>query len=463
MQEKQLILHSTAISNEIIGAVAGYKPDIWNTHATLPDFGTSLDPNFWLQLLLQCKASISSKQKALDYVLRSNKLDVNAQNTEGNTALFYATSVEMVDLLVKHGANVNIKNKKGCLFLHYLSPEILIGVLSKLYPIDFSDTSLLPYLLQRRMRSAFKHMITYESIVKQLCNEKETLLKWCHIGFEALQLLFEHVPNVWAVLHLNDVITELLCTENPDYVLNIIESCIMYSQPISCKQLFTALKRNENKICGVAMFNQPIVQQYKNEEYEGTTLFLTAIQQHASTDVIHTCMKQQYSLGSIQNPLLFAGQHLSAKGFAAFASYYKHQQVDDSSLLALLNSRHLGISNAIWLVKEAQLASQEWFHPFVICNFKQWAQIPLFQWISFLVHVVKHELLNWKQLFITHGITLHVLAQYQHAGGLIRIAVTQWKWNMHETDAHGKTPLQIATTKCPSNVSCFQQLAKALY
>ena len=67
-----------------------------------------------------------AKSKEIVELLIKAGADINAKNQYGETPLFFAESKEIVELLIQHGADVNIKNKFQFTFLHYSnSPEIV--------------------------------------------------------------------------------------------------------------------------------------------------------------------------------------------------------------------------------------------------------------------------------------------------------------------------------------------------
>jgi len=59
------------------------------------------------------KAGDRSEYKSLVFLLEKTGVDINAQDCNGQTALFRALIAETVSLLAKHGANLNIQDNRG--------------------------------------------------------------------------------------------------------------------------------------------------------------------------------------------------------------------------------------------------------------------------------------------------------------------------------------------------------------
>lgn len=55
----------------------------------------------------------------IDYLLTKKIVNVDTRDAEGNTPLFFTNSYDMLVLLIKHGADVNIRNNKGETPLHF--------------------------------------------------------------------------------------------------------------------------------------------------------------------------------------------------------------------------------------------------------------------------------------------------------------------------------------------------------
>ena len=72
------------------------------------------DNNGFTPLIVCCQ---NGRIKMIDFLL-SQKIDINKKNSLGNTALFYAVyfsrnKTEIIEKLLKHGADKNIPNKAG--------------------------------------------------------------------------------------------------------------------------------------------------------------------------------------------------------------------------------------------------------------------------------------------------------------------------------------------------------------
>ena len=76
--------------------------------------------------VLQSDASPNEKIRDLKTLIETKQVNINLPNDQdlGRTALHYAAwkgTAEMVDLLVKNGADLNCKNNNGWTALHYAS------------------------------------------------------------------------------------------------------------------------------------------------------------------------------------------------------------------------------------------------------------------------------------------------------------------------------------------------------
>ncbi len=52
-----------------------------------------------------------------------NGEDVNGQELDGTTPIFYVTNIAIAELLIKSGADINHKDINGCTLFHYINPN----------------------------------------------------------------------------------------------------------------------------------------------------------------------------------------------------------------------------------------------------------------------------------------------------------------------------------------------------
>ncbi|WP_407457724.1 ankyrin repeat domain-containing protein [Fibrobacter sp.] len=81
---------------------------------------------------------LHERPRMVDFLLE-NEIDVNKQNSIGNTALFYAVfkskdKTELIEKLLKKGANMNIANKVG------VSPLSLANSMANAHVKDFMNS-----------------------------------------------------------------------------------------------------------------------------------------------------------------------------------------------------------------------------------------------------------------------------------------------------------------------------------
>lgn len=73
----------------------------------------------WSALL---RAARNGHVQAVEFLLAAG-IDKNAINSDGNTALMYATSAEIVDALVKSGVDVDATDQDGNSALHRVAED----------------------------------------------------------------------------------------------------------------------------------------------------------------------------------------------------------------------------------------------------------------------------------------------------------------------------------------------------
>lgn len=89
--------------------------------------------------------------KRVKYLLRLGT-DINIQDMEGRTPLFYAAHhdfMNIVDVLIKSGADWNIKNNKGYDFTYLLTDKQKELIIKK-YPEEYDE-----YLLKKEATSKY--------------------------------------------------------------------------------------------------------------------------------------------------------------------------------------------------------------------------------------------------------------------------------------------------------------------
>ena len=97
------------------------------------------------------KAIINDDEKLVKKLIRFN-VDINIQDMEGRTPIFYAANhdfMSIVEILIKAGADWNIINNKGYDFTYLLSDKQL-EIIKKKYPNEYSE-----YLLKKEATNKY--------------------------------------------------------------------------------------------------------------------------------------------------------------------------------------------------------------------------------------------------------------------------------------------------------------------
>lgn len=94
---------------------------------------------------LHC-AALYSRLDIMRTLLRTEKCDVNKQNVEGRTPIFYGVQfgpLELVDLLLSYGAEYNIVDKYGNNLLHFAvtskDPKIVSRIISLGIDVNYKN------------------------------------------------------------------------------------------------------------------------------------------------------------------------------------------------------------------------------------------------------------------------------------------------------------------------------------
>jgi len=85
-------------------------------------------------------AIVNDNTKRVEYLIRLNA-DINIQDAEGRTPLFYAANhdfMSIVNILIEAGADWNIINNKGYDFTYLLSDKQFDYIMKK-YPDEYKE------------------------------------------------------------------------------------------------------------------------------------------------------------------------------------------------------------------------------------------------------------------------------------------------------------------------------------
>jgi ankyrin repeat protein len=107
-------------------------------------------------------AAAKGKSDIIQFLIEEKKVDVNIQNTYGNTALAQNLQPEVVALLLKYGADVNITNNTGATALHHqthpkslelilktgINPNLILEHINPSNPKMLRDTELIKIIFE---------------------------------------------------------------------------------------------------------------------------------------------------------------------------------------------------------------------------------------------------------------------------------------------------------------------------
>ena len=166
---------------------------------------------------------------------------INAKNEKGLTPLFYAAmtnSVAYTELLIKHGADVNIRDDRGLQIIHYVTKGEIIRLLAK----SGADLSLRNNCLRRAVEKVQHEKISVllelgENIDESTGRELVEVLIEKYFGtsrfsrheyYETLHLLKDHgAPIEGYSNRQEDIECMLACNPHPSDVIGFFEAVQM--------------------------------------------------------------------------------------------------------------------------------------------------------------------------------------------------------------------------------------------